>query len=88
MYYIYTYIYTSMLCTSVSFILEPSHLVSDGSLVVEADPLVVLHEVRHFHLVVPDVGGAVQQHLADLDNFVGLVVVPCIYIYIAVPNRS
>lgn len=54
-------------CTSVSLILQPSHLVSDGSLVVKADPLVVMYEVRHFHLVIPDVGGSIQQHLADLE---------------------
>lgn len=48
-------------------LLDPVHLVADGALVVEAHPLVALHQVRHLHLVVPHVRGLSRsQHFADL----------------------
>ena len=50
-------------------VLDPRHLVADGALVVETDPLVALHQVRHLHLLVPHVRSfARAQHLANLQN--------------------
>ena len=49
-------------------LLDPRHLVTDGPLVVETDPLVAGDHVRHLHLVVPGVGRLTGAQ--DLAHFV------------------
>lgn len=53
---------------AVTLALQPVHLVPDGLFVVEAHPLIVVHQIGYLHLVVPNIGGAVVQHFADLET--------------------
>lgn len=52
---------------AVVVLLDPIHLEADGSFIVEADPLISLDEIRHLHLIVPDIRCLARpEHLTDL----------------------